>query len=63
VQAVLGGRSVLRIERKEVVWDEQNTRWETAVGAVIRLTACKPPPDSQVADAHGTSGAGRTVES
>ena len=38
VQAVLGGRSVLRIERKEVVWDERNMRWETAVGAVIRLS-------------------------
>lgn len=45
VQAVLGGRSVLRIERKEVVWDEQNMRWETAVGAGIRLTARKPPHD------------------
>jgi hypothetical protein len=45
VQAVLGGRSVLRIERKEVVWDERNMRWETARGAVIRLTARKPPHD------------------
>ncbi|MGB8493224.1 MAG: hypothetical protein WCE53_02370 [Candidatus Acidiferrum sp.] len=48
VQAVLGGRSVLRIERKEVVWDEQNTRWETAVGAVIRLTARRPPHDARM---------------
>jgi hypothetical protein len=40
VQAVLGNRNVLRIERKEVVvWDEQNMRWETIVGAGIRLTA------------------------
>jgi hypothetical protein len=39
VQAVLGGRNVLRIERKEVVWCEQHMRWETAVGAGIRLTA------------------------
>jgi hypothetical protein len=38
VQAVLGGRSVLSIQRKEVVWDEQYARWETAVGAGIRLT-------------------------
>lgn len=38
VQAVLGGRSVLSIQRKEVVWDERNMRWETAVGAGIRLT-------------------------
>jgi hypothetical protein len=41
VQAVLGGRNVLRIERKEIVWDEHNTRWETAVGAGIRLTTRK----------------------
>ena len=39
VQAVLGGRSVLRIEREEVVWCERNMRWETAVGASIKLTA------------------------
>jgi hypothetical protein len=45
VQAVLGGRSVVRIEREEVVWCEQNMRWETAVGAGIRLTARKPPHD------------------
>jgi hypothetical protein len=38
VHAVLGNRNALRIERKEVVWDEHNTRWETAVGAGIRLT-------------------------
>jgi hypothetical protein len=38
VQAVLGGRSVLRIEREEVVWDERNMRWETAVGAGVRMT-------------------------
>jgi hypothetical protein len=48
VQAVLGGRSVLRIERKEVVWDEQYMRWETAVGAGIRLTARKPPHDARM---------------
>jgi hypothetical protein len=39
VQAVLGKTSVLRIERKEVIWDEQNNRWETAVGASIGLKA------------------------
>jgi preprotein translocase subunit YajC len=36
VQAVLGNRNVLRIERKEIVWYQQNNRWETAVGAVIK---------------------------
>lgn len=45
VQAVLGNRSVLRIERNEVVWCERYTRWETAVGAAIRLTGRKLPPD------------------
>jgi hypothetical protein len=45
LQAVLGGRNVLSIERKEVVWDQQNMRWETAVGAGIRLTARKPLHD------------------
>jgi hypothetical protein len=48
VQAVLGGRSVLSIQRKEVVWDEQYARWETAVGAGIRLTARKPPHDARM---------------
>jgi len=38
VQAVLGGRNVLRIGREDVVWEGQNMRWETAVGAGIRLT-------------------------
>jgi len=39
VQALLGNRNVLRIEREEVVWDQQYMRWETAaVGANIRLT-------------------------
>ena len=36
VHAVLGSRNVLSIERMEVVWDEHNMRWETAVGAGIR---------------------------
>jgi hypothetical protein len=39
VQAVLGGRSVLRIEREEVVWCERNTRWETAMDAGVNFTA------------------------
>jgi len=38
VQAVLGNRNVLRIERTEVVWNQRNMRWETTVGAGIRLT-------------------------
>jgi hypothetical protein len=42
VQAVLGKRLVLRIEREEVIWDEQSNRWETPVGASIGVTACKP---------------------
>jgi len=39
VQAVLGNKNVLSIEREAVVWDERNMRWETAVGASIRFTA------------------------
>jgi hypothetical protein len=39
VHAVLGNRNVLSIKRTEVVWDEHNMRWETAVGAGIRLCA------------------------
>jgi len=42
VQTVLGNRSVLRIEREEVVWCERNARWETAGGARVRLTTRKP---------------------
>lgn len=41
VQAVLGDRTVLRIERNEVFWCEQYARWETAVGAGISLTRRK----------------------
>jgi hypothetical protein len=41
VQAVLGNKNVLSIEREEVVWDEQNTRWETVVGAAISVMARK----------------------
>jgi len=39
VQAVLGNRSVLRIGCNEVVWCDQYTRWETAAGVSIGLTA------------------------
>lgn len=38
VQAILGNRNMLRIEREEVVWNERNMRWETAVGSGMRLT-------------------------
>jgi hypothetical protein len=31
VHAVLWNRSVLRIGRKEIVWDESNMRWEAEV--------------------------------
>lgn len=41
VKAVLGNRSVLRVERERIVWCEQYTRWETAAGARIGLTACR----------------------
>jgi len=41
VQALLGGRNVLRIEREQVVWCEQYMRWQTVVGAGIRLTALR----------------------
>jgi len=33
VQAVLGDKSVLKIGREEIVWDEQYMRWEAADGA------------------------------
>jgi hypothetical protein len=48
VQAVLGNRNVLVIKREEVVWCEQYMRWETAVGAGIRLTTRKPPHDARM---------------
>lgn len=37
VQVVLGNKNVLTIEREQVVWDEHNMRWETAVGAGITV--------------------------
>lgn len=42
VQAVLGNKNVLTVKREEVVWDEQNRRWETARGAAISVTAYLP---------------------
>ncbi len=39
VQAVFGNRNMLRIKRNEVVWCEQYTRWETALGAGVNFTA------------------------
>ena len=48
VQVVLGNKSVLNIEREEVVWDEQNTRWETApragIGVPARRKSTEPCP-------------------
>ena len=29
IHALLRNRSVIRIARKEIVWDERNMRWET----------------------------------
>jgi len=37
VQAILGCRKVLKIERQGIVWCERYTRWETAAGASITL--------------------------
>lgn len=41
VWAVLGKRTVLTVEREEVVWDERNRRWETAPGAAMSVTPRK----------------------
>lgn len=35
VQAVLGNRNELRIGHERIVWCEQYSRWETAVGAMV----------------------------
>jgi len=35
VHAMLWNRSVLRIGRKEIVWDERNMRWETDTNAAF----------------------------
>jgi hypothetical protein len=35
VHALLSNRSVLRIGRKEIVWDERNMRWETDANAAF----------------------------
>lgn len=37
VQAVLGNKNVLSIEREQVLWNEHNMRWETAVGTSITV--------------------------
>ena len=38
VHAVLWNRSVLRVGRKEIVWDEQNMRWETSPLACVEAS-------------------------
>ena len=35
IQAVLWNRSVVRIGRREIVWDEGNMRWETSTHACV----------------------------
>ena len=35
VHVVLGNRLMLRITRKEIVWDERNMRWETDANAAL----------------------------
>jgi hypothetical protein len=35
VHALLSNRSVLRIGRREIVWDERNMRWETDANAAF----------------------------
>ncbi|HTQ60839.1 MAG TPA: hypothetical protein VMI32_11475 [Candidatus Solibacter sp.] len=47
VRAVLGNKSLLGLERKQVIWDERNVRWETVPGAGIRFTARKLPHVAQ----------------
>jgi len=41
VQAVLGNRGMLTMERERIVWCERYTRWEVAGGASIGLMACR----------------------
>lgn len=46
VHAVLGNTSMLRIGRKEIVWDEGNMRWEADANAPFECLAGKRvPPD------------------
>jgi hypothetical protein len=47
VHALLSNRSVLRIARKEIVWDERNMRWETDANAAFECLAgeCVSPDD------------------
>ena len=35
VHAVLWNRDMVRVGRKEIVWDEGNNRWETTIGAAM----------------------------
>jgi hypothetical protein len=51
IQAVLWNRSVLRIGRKEIVWDEQNMRWEVDPSGVPQR-----PPAMDLACARITGG-------
>ncbi len=47
VHAVLWNRSLLKLGRKEIVWDESNARWETdANGHLIGLDARLQKVDS-----------------
>jgi len=41
LQAILGKRNVLRIERNEIVWCERHTRWETLASTSIGTRACR----------------------
>jgi hypothetical protein len=48
VHVVLWSRSMLRIGRNEIVWDEDNTRWETdANGPFKCLAGERLPPDER----------------
>jgi len=35
IRVVLWSRDVIRIDRKEIVWDERNMRWETSPLACV----------------------------
>ena len=46
VLAVLWSKNVVRIGRKEIVWDERNMRWETDANAAFEcLAGERVPPD------------------
>ena len=44
VHALLWNRSVLRIGRKEIVWDEGNMRWESDANAPFKCLAGERRP-------------------